>query len=144
MPGRSERYPGVSGGRRRGRSFSSTRGVPKPWQRRLRPLATRLFAGDWSNRGWTTFVDLIGIALRTKRALSMKRPCNRRAALALPEISGCSSPRDAATSEPLACQDVEVRLGYWIGARVTMCGGVVIGKSGVIEAGSLMHCPIRD
>jgi len=46
--------------------------------------------------------------------------------------------------EPLANQEVVIGQGCWIGARVTILGGVRVGKGCVIGAGSIVKESIPD
>jgi acetyltransferase-like isoleucine patch superfamily enzyme len=55
-----------------------------------------------------------------------------------------SASHDNATFEPLPGQEVEIGPGCWIGARVTILGGVRIGKGCIIGAGSLVRNAVPD
>ncbi len=55
-----------------------------------------------------------------------------------------SASHDSSSFEPLAGQEVEIGPGCWIGARVTILGGVKIGKGSIIGAGSLVKNSIPD
>lgn len=51
---------------------------------------------------------------------------------------------DPATLEPLAGQQVVVGPGCWIGARVTILGGVTLGRGCVIGAGAVVRTSLPD
>ena len=55
-----------------------------------------------------------------------------------------SGSHDVASFESLPNQDVTIGAGCWIGARVTILGGVNIGKGCVIGACSLVRSDIPD
>lgn len=55
-----------------------------------------------------------------------------------------SASHDISNFEPLDNQSVEIGPGCWIGARVTIIGGVNIGAGCVIGAGSLVRSSIPD
>jgi acetyltransferase-like isoleucine patch superfamily enzyme len=55
-----------------------------------------------------------------------------------------SASHDTASFEPLTEQDVDIGPGCWIGARVTILGGVKIGRGCIIGAGSLVRHSIPD
>lgn len=51
---------------------------------------------------------------------------------------------DCYMSQPLICKDVRIMHGAWIGERVCVLPGVVIGKKSVIGAGSVVTSNIPD
>ncbi|WP_255547659.1 acyltransferase [Mucilaginibacter sp. dw_454] len=51
---------------------------------------------------------------------------------------------DTGSLRPLSSQQVVIGSGCWIGARVTIIGGVSIGKGVIIGAGSLVNKDIPD
>jgi acetyltransferase-like isoleucine patch superfamily enzyme len=55
-----------------------------------------------------------------------------------------SASHDANTFEPIAGQEIEIGPGCWFGARVTILGGVKIGKGCIIGAGSIVKNSIPD
>jgi len=55
-----------------------------------------------------------------------------------------SGSHDVNSYEPLANQEVVIGQGCWIGARVTILGGVRVGKGCVIGAGSIVKESIPD
>jgi acetyltransferase-like isoleucine patch superfamily enzyme len=55
-----------------------------------------------------------------------------------------SASHDASTFEPLTGQEIDIGPGCWIGARVTILGGVKIGKGCIIGAGSLVKNSLPD
>ena len=55
-----------------------------------------------------------------------------------------SASHDVASFEPMPGQAVDIGPGCWIGARVTILGGVKVGRGCVIGAGSLVRDSIPD
>jgi acetyltransferase-like isoleucine patch superfamily enzyme len=55
-----------------------------------------------------------------------------------------SASHEVSSFEPLPDQEVKIGPGCWIGARVTILGGVNIGKGCVVGAGSLVRSSIPD
>lgn len=55
-----------------------------------------------------------------------------------------SASHDVSSFEPILDQEVTIGPGCWIGARVTILGGVTIGTGCVIGAGSLVRTSLPD
>ena len=47
-------------------------------------------------------------------------------------------------SQPLKCDDIEIRDGCWIGEKVCILPGVTIGKKSIVGAGSIVTKSIPD
>jgi acetyltransferase-like isoleucine patch superfamily enzyme len=55
-----------------------------------------------------------------------------------------SGSHDVSTFEPIGGQDVTIGPGCWIGARVTILGGVTIGTGCVLGAGAVVRTSLPD
>jgi acetyltransferase-like isoleucine patch superfamily enzyme len=55
-----------------------------------------------------------------------------------------SASHDVSTFEPLGGQEITIGPGCWIGARVTILGGVTIGTGCVIGAGAVVRTSLPD